>query len=245
MRRGWRGGALLFAVATAWLAPVALAYVPRADRIAQAVAEHNRAAGRSQRLVLEVALLGQEGEVEARGELVSDPRGFARLELRHRDGSRERFLIRGGRMGASRDGERLRKPRPLLPPLYLLQSDSEPALRAALLALGADPDRAELGHTDRADCYVIGGRAAPGRARRDDPVALWVDQETFEAVAIHRGDGVRYRLGPIVDHGGLRLPAWVEIEADDDDEPLRLEIRGAVPADASPGAFDPGWLRAP
>ena len=148
-------------------------------------------------------------------------------------------------MGASRDGKRLREPRPLLPPLFLLQSESESALRAALLALGEDPDRAELGHTDRGDCYVIGGRAAPGRPRRDDPVALWVDQETFEVVAIHRGDGVRSRLGPVVDHEGLRLPAWVEIEVGDHSEPLRLEIRGPIPADASPEAFDPGWLRAP
>ena len=71
------------------------------------------------------------------------------------------------------------------------------------------------------------------------------EKETFEAVAIHRGDGVRYRLGPVVDHEGLRLPAWVEIEVGDNSEPLRLEIRGPIPADATPEAFDPGWLRAP
>ena len=241
-----RPRALALAVALAMFAAPAAGVIPAADRITKAIAEHNRAAGRAQRLALDVALVGEDGVVEAKGELWSDPRGFARLELRRRDGTLERFLMRGGRFGASRNGERMASPPALLPPIFLLQIDTEPALRGAFLALGGDPNQAVLGHTEREDCYVLGGRQIP--AHPDDPprdrVSLWVDQQTFEAVAIYLDDGVRFHLGPTEDHSGLRLPAWIDIEGPDD-ERIRLEIRGPIPVDASAGAFDPSWLRSP
>ena len=228
--------------------------IPNPDRIANAIAEQNRAAGRAQRLALEVTLVGEDGVVEAEGELLSDPAGYARLELRRRNGSLERYLLRGGRFGATRDLRRMGRARPLLPPLFLLQIDTEPALRGALRALGGDPDDVALGHTEREDCYVLGGRDVPrvrergffGRApqQRSDRVSLWVDQESFEAVVIERGAGVRFRLGPTRDHAGLRVPTWIDIELRGD-EPLRLEIHGPIPVDASAEAFDPSWLRSP
>ncbi|UCE86358.1 MAG: hypothetical protein JSU66_01025 [Deltaproteobacteria bacterium] len=242
MRR--RSRAFALAGVFAALAAPATGVVPAADRIAGAIAEHNRESGRARRIGLDVALVGASGGVEATGQLWSDPRGFARLELLRPDGARERFLMRGGRFGASRDGERMPSPPALLPPLFLLQVDTESALRAALLALGGDPNQAVLGHTEREDCYVLGGRDIPDRASEPprDRVAFWVDQETFEAVAIHLEDGVRFHLGPTEDHAGLRVPAWIDIDGPGR-ERLRLEIRAAEPVDAAPGAFDPSWLR--
>jgi hypothetical protein len=244
LRSATRRSAL--AVALAIFAAPAAGVIPAADRITEAIAEQNRAAGRAKRLALEVALVAEGGTVEAKGELWSDPRGFARLELRRRDGTLERFLMRGGRFGASRNGERMASPPALLPPIFLLQIDTEPALRGAFLALGGDPNQAVLGHTESEDCYVLGGRnlpANPGEPPRDR-VSLWVDQQTFEAVAIHLDDGVRFQLGPTEDHSGLRLPAWIDIEGPEE-ERSRLEIRGPIPVDASAGAFDPSWLRSP
>lgn len=151
-------------------------------------------------------------------------------------------------------------PRPLLPPLFLLQASSPGALRRALLDLGAAPDRVDLGYVGEHDCYVLGGRGpepsgeparvatgggdGAGGGRAWSPPALWVDQESLEAVRIVRGDGVRFELGPPVERGGATLPAWVEVRSPGS-APLRLEIRTARPAEPGPRSFSPAWLAPP
>jgi len=224
----------------------ARAFVPPPERIADAVAAANRGAGRFRVLEIEVALyLGGSEEPVATGKLMSDPGGFSRLELREREGGVERHLLRGGEVLASRDRQPLDAPRPLLPPLFLLQAHSGSALMVSLAALGVSAHEVALGYEGERDCYVLGGRApASGIAAPHPKPALWVDQETLEAVRFDRGDGVRFRLGPFASFGSARLPSSIEI-ADSRGFLARLAILSAKEAPSSPESFRQGWLTAP
>jgi hypothetical protein len=221
-----------------------LAYIPSAERVAAAVAAANRGAGRLGVLELEVALaLPGSEEPAATGELVSHPGGLSRLELRGPDGTVERYLLRGGRLLASRDRQTIDTPRPLLPPLFLLQAKSGDVLMASLLTLGVSAHEVALGYEGERDCYVLGGRTPSGAAVSLPGPALWVDQESLEPVRFDRGDGLRFVLGSPTSFGSIRLPSWVEI---DDSRGLRarLEILSAQAASSSPEWFRPDWLSA-
>lgn len=226
----------------ALLAGPAVAVIPSAPRIADAVASSNRAAGRATPLWLDVTLRIGEGEPLAQGVLTTHPTGLARLELRSTRGFVERHLVQGSEYGASRDGKLLDEPRPFLPPVFLLQAVSGAALQAALSSFGVASERVELGLGDEHDCYVLGGRAARG-PDGVEPVqpSLWVDLESFEVVRIDRGDGVRFRFGPSENFGGVRLPRWISIEAPDQ-PPARLDILKATPANAPAASFTTEWL---
>jgi len=145
----------------ALLALPAVAYVPSADRIADAVARANAAAGRDEPILFEVQLRIGDGPPAASGVLVSHPTGLARLELRARSGFVERHLLQGDAYTASRDGQILSRPRPFLPPVFLLQSSSGAALQAALGSFGVAPVPPVLGRVGTHDCYVFGGRPLP------------------------------------------------------------------------------------
>jgi hypothetical protein len=235
----------LAALGCALLAAPAGAVVPSAERIADAVAIANRAAGRSGPLWIDVTLRIGDGEPLAQGVLTTHPTGLARLELRSNRGFVERHLVQGSEYGASRDGRPLEEPRPFLPPVFLLQAVSGAALQAALASFGVASQQAELGLGDDHDCYVLGGRAARGTdgAERTQP-SLWVDMESFEVVRIDRGDGVRFRFGPSSNFGSLRLPSWISIEAPGQ-PPARLEIVKGVPANAPAASFTTEWLLGP
>ena len=93
------------------------AYIPSPQRIAAAVAEANRSAGRLGVLEVKVALyLGESEQPVATGELLSDPGGRSRLELRSSEGVVERHLLRGRELLVSRDRRSVDAPRPFLPP---------------------------------------------------------------------------------------------------------------------------------
>ena len=235
--------ALLFALLSAL---PGRAHVPVPERIAAAVAKANRSAGRSQLLELEVALyLGTSEQPSATGELLSDPGGLARLELRAPGGAVERHLLRGGKLLVGRDGRPVDAPRPFLIPFFLLQAGSGDALRASLLTLGVSVQQVDLGYQDESDCYVVGGRVpSSGPVAQSPRPALWVDQESLEVVRVDRGDGVRYRLGSFASFGELRLPSWIEIR-DSRGFLARLEITNAEAATRPPEAFRPAWLGAP
>lgn len=222
--------------AAAWLASLgpAVAGTPSAEKLAGAVAEANRKAGRAKPLLLDVTLRRGEGAPPATGTLVTHPTGLARLELHGVEGL-ERHLLQGSQYSASRDGELLASPTPLLPPLFLLQADTGASLRAALASFGVAASEAGLGLADDRDCYVIGGRG-PG-----PPPSLWVELGSFEVVAIDRADGVRYRFGPAGTFDGVRIPRWVELVVPDQ-APLRLEIQRVSRASAPAAAFGSGWL---
>jgi hypothetical protein len=234
---------LLGAVALLALAAgPARAALPDAGRLLEAVADANGAAGRAVALRLELELARGEGEAVGSGELLADPSGRARLELRVSGEPVERHLRLGRDYRASRDGEALASPWPLLPPLALLQEPSAARLAAALEREGVATGAVALGRAEGRDCYVLGGRS-PGPERGEPPLraALWVDLESFEAVRIDRADGVRYRLGPLQPFGRVLLPAWFEAEVGGERE-LRLRVRRADPLRPGAGAFDPAWL---
>jgi hypothetical protein len=241
---GRRLAACAAAAWLAWLGPAA-AGTPSAEKLAGAVAEANRKAGRAKPLLLDVALRTGEGPPSATGTLATHPTGLARLELRGADGL-ERHLLQGSQYAASRDGEILASPIPLLPPLFLLQADSGPSLRAALASFGVAASEAGLGLADDRDCYVIGGRGRgePGDGDRDvgsHVPSLWVELGSFEVVAVDRADGVRYRFGPTGNFEGVRIPRWVEI-AVPGEPPVRMEIQRVAKASAPAAAFGMGWL---
>lgn len=223
----------------------ASAVVPSAFKISNAVASANRTAGRSDPILLEVTLTIGEGPVAATGVLATHPTGLARLELINPQGFVERHLLLGSAHSASRDGQILAAPRNFLPPVFLLQSTSGAALRAALASFGVAPDEAVLGRVEDYDCYVLGGRLPRARELEGRTLpSLWVDIDTFEVIRIDASDGVRYRFGPSQDFDGIRVPRWIQIEATGQPA-TRLDIVGAAPANAPAAAFSRDWLLAP
>jgi hypothetical protein len=233
MRRGRPALGAGLAAAACLAAAAALAWVPPADRLARAAAEANRASGRTRALALRVTLEGEGGAVLATGTLLSDPRGVARLEVTHASGFVERQLRRGRALEASRDRAPLEDPHPLLPPVFLLQTENGATLQTRIAELGGGPELVALGYEGEHDCYVLGGKHGGA--------SYWVDQESFAPVRIDLAGGVRYRLGPLRAQGGVELPAWIALEAPGRPA-LKLTFAEARPAPAPPDAFDPGWL---
>lgn len=225
--------AALLAALAPLVADPAAAYVPPADRIAGAVAKANTKDGRNTGLRLEVAVLSGGVQV-GQGELLTDPHGFARVELHHESGFVERHLLLGAQHLASRDGSALKDPRPLLPPFPLLQASSGGQLLAGLNALGVATQTVELGYEGSHDCYVIGGRSGGP--------ALWVDEDTLEPVRMDLAGGVHFYFGPDRQDGDVRVPAWVQVEQNGAG-PLRLEVRQVQATSLSPDSFQTSWLQ--
>jgi len=231
-QRGQCGLACVWVALLLALAWPALAFVPRAARIATALAAANRKAGRDRPLALDVVVRIDEVEV-ARGTWVADPRGLARIELHHQKGFDERHLLRFGKYLASRDGKALKTPHVLLAPLAWMQSGDGTRLLARLAALGIPTDRVALGYEGDHDCWVIGGRG--------DGPAAWIDLQTRAPVRLD-WHGVRIFFGPDREEDGIHVPAWLELEVEGSD-PVRLEIRGVHPTVVPPGSFSTDWLQ--
>jgi hypothetical protein len=192
-----------------------------------------------------VSLRIGDGDALATGVLATHPTGLARLELRGTAGVVERHLLQGNEYTASRDGTLLERPRPFLPPVFLLQATSGAALSAALESYGVASQVAVLGRVGDHDCYVIGGRI-PGAVEAADRrmPSLWVDVESYDAIRIDRDDGVRFRFGPQELFDGIRAPRWIAIEAPGQ-PPFRLDIERVAPANAPAAAFGIEWLTLP
>lgn len=241
------------------------AYIPKADRVAKAAADANRASSRTQALKLEVSMSIGESEPVAQGEIVTHPTGLARLELRGKGDLIERHLLRGSEHLASRNGETLRNPRPFLPPLFLLQADSALTFRTALRTYQIQVDEIGLAPCGERDCFVLGDprRSVPAAMPDVDPADLppleprapelagdrprratvWLDNQTYEVLRIDSGDGVRVTLGPAAAFGKVRFPAWIRI-----DQPgqrsVRFDVQRATAVNAPPTAFGDEWLDA-
>lgn len=226
-----RVGPLLLALALL-VAGRAVAYIPPVSRIATAVVGQNRKDGRTAGLRLQVAVLSG-GVVVGQGELLTDPHGFARVELHHESGFVERHLLLGAQHLASRDGKPLADPRPLLPPIPILQASSAGQLLAGLTALGVQTGTVDLGHEGDHDCYVIGGRSGGP--------ALWVDEDSLEPVRMDLAGGVHYFFGPNRQDDDVRIPAWIQVDQEGAG-PLRLEVRAVQATSISSDAFDASWL---
>jgi len=234
--------ALVVLLCLGLVAPAAWAVIPSSKKIADALTTSNRKAGRGNPLIFDVTLrIGDSGPL-ATGVLATHPTGLARLELRSNQGFVERHLLQGSEYTASRDGERLGSPRPFLPPVFLMQSTSGAALRAALASFGVSPVDVVLGLAEDRDCYVLGGRlprTEDGNERRLP--SMWVDMDTYDLVRVDRPDGVRFEFGPSVDFEGIRAPGWISIEVPGQDA-ARLEIDRVARANAPAAAFGEDWL---
>ena len=219
MRSRRRLSILLSLLLAAGAAGHAAAFVPAAGKITAQVAQGNRKAGRNHSLVLSVALRGADDRTLAQGELLTDPRGVARLELSG-GGNLERHLLRGGQRQAARAGSLLSQPAPWLPPVFLLQASSGDRLLSGLVSLGGRPEEVVLGRIGDTLCWVLGGRDLPPPANESAAMvgspgpkaALWVEREGFRMVRIDLLDGTRYELGPERSFDGIVLPEWVRIE---------------------------------
>jgi hypothetical protein len=233
------------AVVALVIATASHAVIPPSAKVAQAVAEANRAAKRSKPLLLKVTLTIGEGQpVSATGTLASHPTGLARLELKSPRGFVERHLLQGTAYTASRDGRRIEDPRIFLPPVFFLQARSGEALTAAMDSNGIASVDGVLGRVGDYDCFVFGGRLP----RKDEDAglrlpSLWVDLETFDVVRIDAADGARFSFGPVQDFSGIRVPRWIEIESRGR-EKARLDILEAAVANAPAAAFSRDWLTA-
>lgn len=242
--------ALLVLAAALALVPPARAVVPSPVKLLRALADSHRDAGRTTGVRAQVMLTREDAPAGsgpvASGELLSDPEGRARLELRLADGRIERHLLRAGSYRLARAGVPAQPEPPLLPPVTLLQNGSSKALYAAAASMGVDMDRAELGQTHGRDCYVVGGRDLPaaGAGRPTPRASLWIEVESYEVCRIERADGVVFRLGPTHAFGELRFPQWLGVEAPGA-APLRLWVRDAVAARIPESAFSDAWLAGP
>jgi hypothetical protein len=235
---------LALLAAAAWLALPGHSHAgtPAAEKLAGAVADTNRKAGRAKPLLIDVSLRIGDAAPSATGTLATHPTGLARLELRG-PGGLERHLLQGNQYAASRDGVIVAAPSPLLPPLFLLQEDTSATLRAALASFGVSASEVGLGLADDRDCYVIGGRRPriPGGDPAPMPPLLWVELGSFEVVAIDRADGTRYRFGPAGKFDGVVMPRWIEIAAPGAPT-ARLEVQRVAKASAPAAAFGREWL---
>ncbi len=220
------------------LLPPATAHaaIPSAPKVRAEMARTNVQAGRAQPLELEVVLVGESGGPIASGRARLEPNGFARLELTLSDGRREVHERSPAGYSATRDGVRIERVLPLLPPTQLLQAPTEGELAAALQGIGGDPERVELGLSDGADCWVLGGRD-PGPFDSNRRPSYWFDLDARRPVRIDEPNRARFRLGPSVGHdGGIRFPAWIRVQAPGWPG-RRLDIQRVSPA--QPAAVSP------
>ncbi|HEB91520.1 MAG TPA: hypothetical protein ENI85_18235 [Deltaproteobacteria bacterium] len=122
----------------------------------RAIAQVNRASGRTSAIAMDLTMRVGDREPIASGELITHPSGLARLELRGYGGRIDRYLLSGDELLAAKDGEVLERPQPMLQPLFLLQPDTEATLRAALRAFGVESDWIGIAPCGEQDCFVIG-----------------------------------------------------------------------------------------
>jgi hypothetical protein len=206
--------------------------------------------------------IGDRSDV-GQGELVTHPSGLARLELRGAGGLVERHLLRGTERLASRNGERISDARFFLPPIFLLQSQSGAALRAALESFGVMVDEIGLAPCGDDDCYVLGdplravprptlppvrgaasatsGAAEPGA---DGDLAGHVVFSDGGTLADERA-AAEFDEGAGADGTAMRPVLWIELETYGI---RRLDSRGGVQVTFGPDAlFDdlrvPAWIR--
>jgi hypothetical protein len=219
----------LFVVLAQLPASPARAVIPSAPKVRAEIARSNAEAGRTQPLALDVVLVGESGGALATGRARLDPQGVARLELALVDGSRELHERSPDGYVASRDGVPLGRFQPLLPPSQLLQAGTEADVAAALRAIGGDPDQVDLGMSDGADCWVLGGRD-PGPFDASRRPSYWFDLAARRALRIDDAGAVSFRLGPAVKRdGGIAFPAWIYIEAPGWPS-RRLDVQRVAPA---------------
>lgn len=231
-------------------ARASLAHIPAPEAVARAAADASRAQGRAKPFRFDVTVRssagcerGFFGRIDpncdatapiARGELLVDPAGAARIELSHAEGFSERQLRRASGLAAARDGEPLEDPHPLAPPFWLAQAATGGELLARAGELGASPSALGLGYDGARDCYVIGG-AVGGPS-------VWIDKDAYQVVRVDLADGTKVRFLAWASRAGAVLPGTIEIETPT--LTFTLELINPAPATPAAGAFAEAWLGA-
>jgi hypothetical protein len=225
-----RGLAALLAALLA--AAPAAAVIPAPEAVRREIARTNVQAGRSQPLVVEVAVVGEAGEQAGSGRAVLEPGGPARLHLTLADGRREFHERTLAGYSATRDDVRIERALPLLPPVALLQARSEAEVAAVIASLGGEPERVDLGMAGGADCWVLGGRD-PGPFDANTRPSYWFDQDGRRPIRIDEAAGVRFRFGPPAKHPpAIFFPAWYTVEAPGWPR-WRIEVRSVTAGSAA------------
>ena len=215
-----RAGCMLVMLAglSALFSSVAEAVIPMPGRTLSAIARTNRSSGRTKALQLEMKMRVGEDAPIATAELISHPSGLARLEIRGFEGRVDRYLLSGGELLATMNGQELYAPRPLLQPFFLLQPDSETTLRAALESFGIGTSQIGLLPCGEADCFVIGDPSLVATYEppiqvdeNGDPVpASYYDASELDSVD-SGPDSFDSPMGALLDEP--RLPRfWVDTE---------------------------------
>jgi hypothetical protein len=227
--------ALCVAVALCAAADAAHARIPSAETVARAAADASRAQGRSKAFRFSVTVRATpESPPLAQGELLVDPAGAARIELRHADGFIERQIRRPSGLAAARDGERLDAPHPLAPPLWPVLAATGGELLQRAGELGAAPGAIALAYDGARDCYVLGGIAGGP--------SVWIDEDTYQVARVDLADGTKARFLAWASRGGAILPSAVEIETPA--LSFTLELTAAAATTAGPDDFSDAWLGA-
>ena len=223
--------AVLFAAALAGSPGPALAHIPAPETVARAAADTSRGQGRARAFTFAVSVRTSALSAPiARGELLADPRGGVRIELRHEGGFAEKQIRRPAGLVAARDGEPLDAPHPLAPPFWLLQAATGGELLARLGELGGDPSQIALGYDGARDCYVLGGAAA----------SIWIDKDSYQVARVDLADGTKLRFLAFTTSSGAVLPARIEIETPA--LTFQLELTNAALATPAADAFSDAWL---
>ncbi|MEE3325776.1 MAG: hypothetical protein VX252_00405 [Myxococcota bacterium] len=225
----------LFVFGLTWSAG-ALAAVPQRDRVESAIAKTNASAGRGQAMQIDLFVQIGDRPAVARGELLTDPSGLARLELRGAGDLVERHLLRNGRSQAARNGEAIAQPRPFLPPVFVLQASSGDGLRKALLGLQVDPGPLGLVECGEEDCLVLGD---PDQDIPPPPGPALAGLEEYELEKAQAEEARR------VEYEAVRVWFWAGADQlvfaglSQEAESLRLEAL-AEEAEASGSVLDEG-----
>ena len=211
--------------------------VPQRDRIEKAIAKTNASAGRGQAMQIDVLVQIGDRPAVARGELLTDPSGRARLEIRGAGNLVERHLWQGRDSQAARNGEIIVEPRPFLPPVFVLQASSGEGLRNALLSLEVDPAPLGLVECGEEDCLVLGDPEQDIPAPAGPPLA-GLEEYEFEKAQAQEAREAQYERARVWFWAGADGLVFASLDAEA--ESLRLEA--LAEAEADPEALPPGVL---
>ncbi len=249
LRRGFIGLLLASACALPFFAQPAAAFVPSAERLVGGLVEANRNAQRNQSLRISFSLhqiKGTQRQELGEGEILANPSGLSRLELRLAHGSLERHLLRGSHYLVSRDGRRVSNPEPYLLPISILQAGNEETLRYVFRSLKVSPEDSALTRVNGEEAFFLGEpprrELSVNLAGAEESGGLWLAVEGLRPLKMRLHQGHTFFLGPELNWGKIRVPSYIDLEASDG-VTYRIKIENLESADAPAQVFSADWLQ--
>ena len=219
---------VLFGLGAVWNAGTEAA-VPQRDRVEGAIAKSNASAGRGHAMQIDLIVQIGDRPAVARGQLLTDPSGQARLELRGAGDLVERHLLRDGESQAARNGQPLVQARPFLPPVFVLQASSADRLRHALESFKVDPEPMGLIECGDEDCLLLGD-PEQAIAPVAGPALAGLEAYEFEKVQAEEARRIDYEAVRVWFWAGA--DQWVLWALDQEAEALRQEALAEAEAAA-------------